>query len=93
MTAIAAGHYHSLFLKSDGSLWAMGGNQHGELGDRTLNDTNRTEQILVQTASPYTGAEPPDECFTGSKPNNAYGYGIVDAYEAVKQALARQTSH
>ena len=24
VTAIAAGHQHSLFLKSDGSLWAMG---------------------------------------------------------------------
>ena len=24
VTAIAAGGYHSLFLKSDGSLWAMG---------------------------------------------------------------------
>ena len=24
VTAIAAGYYHSLFLKSDGSLWAMG---------------------------------------------------------------------
>ncbi len=44
--AIAAGYYHSLFLKSDGSLWAMGYNGSGELGDGTLNDTNRPERIL-----------------------------------------------
>jgi hypothetical protein len=40
VTAISAGgdqgsdgHGHSLFLKSDGSLWGMGANEHGQLGD------------------------------------------------------------
>ena len=47
VTAIAAGEWHSLFLKSDGSLWGMGYNYDGELADRTLNNTNRTEQILA----------------------------------------------
>ncbi len=37
VTAIAAGDDHSLFLKSDGSLWAMGYNDFGELGDGTTN--------------------------------------------------------
>ena len=31
--AIAAGSLHSLFIKSDGSLWAVGYNAYGELGD------------------------------------------------------------
>jgi alpha-tubulin suppressor-like RCC1 family protein len=33
VVAVAAGTDHSLFLKSDGSLWAMGSNQYGQLGD------------------------------------------------------------
>jgi alpha-tubulin suppressor-like RCC1 family protein len=47
VTAVAAGEYHSLFLKSDGSLWAMGANNFGQLGDGTYNQTNRPEQIVA----------------------------------------------
>jgi len=54
-----------------------------------IGDIDRTQQILTQTATPYSGAVPPGECFTGFKPNNAYGYGIVNAYDAVKMALGK----
>ena len=33
VTAIAAGNFHSLALKSDGTLWAWGYNYSGQLGD------------------------------------------------------------
>jgi alpha-tubulin suppressor-like RCC1 family protein len=46
VTNIAAGFSHSLFLKSDGSLWGVGANVDGELGDGTHNNTNRLEQII-----------------------------------------------
>jgi alpha-tubulin suppressor-like RCC1 family protein len=45
--AIAAGGMHSLFLKSDGSLWAMGWDYNGELGDGANNNTDRPEQIVT----------------------------------------------
>jgi subtilisin family serine protease len=55
-----------------------------------IGNIDRTEQILIQTAKPYQGSEPSSECFTGgTRPNNAYGYGILDAYEAVKMALGK----
>jgi alpha-tubulin suppressor-like RCC1 family protein len=47
VTAIAAGGAHSLFLKRDGSLWAMGSNQYGQLGDGTTKNTNRPKQIVT----------------------------------------------
>ena len=46
VTAIAAGGNHSLFLTSDGSLWAMGDNSNGQLGDGTFNSTNLPEEIV-----------------------------------------------
>jgi subtilisin family serine protease len=46
-----------------------------------------TRQILTQTAHSHSA---PDSCGHGiGKQNNDYGYGIVDAYEAVKQALSQ----
>ncbi len=46
VTNAAAGSAHSVFLKSDGSLWAMGGNFSGQLGDGTFNQTNRPEMVV-----------------------------------------------
>jgi subtilase family protein len=54
-----------------------------------IGDIDRTEQILIQTARPYAGTEPSGQCFTGGTPNNAYGYGIVDAFAAVRAALGK----
>ena len=52
-----------------------------------IGDIDRTEQILIDTASPYVGETL--GCFTDGIPNAAYGYGIVDIYAAVKEALGK----
>jgi hypothetical protein len=62
VTAIAAGYdnfddAHSLFLKSDGSLWAMGWNQVGQLGNGTFNQTNRPEQIVTSNVTAIAAGE------------------------------------
>ena len=40
VVAVAAGNDHSLFVKADGTLWAMGANGSGELGLATPSETS-----------------------------------------------------
>ena len=41
--------YHSLYVKNDGSLWAMGRNNYGQLGDGTT--TDRSIPIEIESAA------------------------------------------
>jgi alpha-tubulin suppressor-like RCC1 family protein/phosphoheptose isomerase len=45
MIAISTGSHHSLFLRSDGTVWACGNNSNGELGDGTT--INRDSPVQV----------------------------------------------
>ncbi|NOZ72436.1 MAG: S8 family serine peptidase [Chloroflexi bacterium] len=50
-------------------------------------DIDTTRRILIETATPYTGVD--DGCGTPDEyPDSGAGYGIVNAYAAVRQALA-----
>lgn len=52
--AVAAGAYHSLALKGDGTVWAWGQNDSGELGDDSA--TLRSTPVQVKTgASTFLG--------------------------------------
>lgn len=53
-----------------------------------IGDIDRTEQILIQSARDYTGYTGYG-CFLGDIPNAAYGYGILNIYEAIKLALEK----
>lgn len=54
-----------------------------------IGDIERTTRILNETAQPYEGYYP--VCVSDqASPNNGVGYGIVDAYAAVKAALAEK---
>jgi alpha-tubulin suppressor-like RCC1 family protein len=49
IVAIAAGYWHSLALKSDGTVWAWGDNTYGELGNGTFAGTaiySNTDYLL-----------------------------------------------
>jgi alpha-tubulin suppressor-like RCC1 family protein len=50
--ALASGGSHSLALKSDGTVWAWGGNYYGELGDGTT--TKRSAPVQTQGISGVT---------------------------------------
>lgn len=46
VTAIAVGRWHSLLLKSNGSLWGIGDNGWGQLGADALGGANRPIEIV-----------------------------------------------
>jgi subtilisin family serine protease len=53
-----------------------------------IGDIDRTEQILRETARPYEGViSAHGACDDLPLPNNGVGYGLLDAYAAVQQAL------
>ncbi len=42
---VAAGNNHTIGLKGDGTVWAWGRNNHGQLGDGTIADSNNPVQV------------------------------------------------
>src|SRR3989304_536551 len=54
--AVAAGDSHSLALKSDGSVWTWGHNEHGELGDPALANSPIPVQVPVGVVKAISAA-------------------------------------
>jgi alpha-tubulin suppressor-like RCC1 family protein len=50
VTSIAAGGYHSLALRNDGTAWAWGSNGHGELGEGTNTSKNTPVKVSGLTS-------------------------------------------
>jgi len=44
---VSTGEFHSLGIKTDGTLWATGSSQYGQLGD----GTNMSKSLLIQSGS------------------------------------------
>ncbi|WP_295586532.1 CARDB domain-containing protein [uncultured Lamprocystis sp.] len=55
MRRLAAGNYHSLAIKTDGTLWVWGHNGQGQLGDGTWTDRLTPVQILTGVAAVSAG--------------------------------------
>jgi len=45
VVSASAGGYHSLYVETDGTLWAMGNNSYGQLGDGTTTDRSTPVQV------------------------------------------------
>jgi hypothetical protein len=54
-----------------------------------VGDVDRTEQLLLDTASPYEGAAELS-CAGDGEVSNVSGHGVVDAYAAVRAAIAER---
>jgi len=52
---------------------------------KLIGDIKQTRQILIDTAQPFQGRQ--TLCSHGGTPNEDVGYGVLDAYAAVKRAV------
>ena len=57
VTAVATGAYHTMILKNDGSLWAMGSDGDGQLGngDDSTDDLSTPEKVMDGVAAVSAG--------------------------------------
>ena len=46
---VAAGKWHALALKADGTVWSWGWNRYGQLGNSTFDDSNTPVQVTGLT--------------------------------------------
>ena len=53
--SVSARHYHNLAIKSDGSLWAWGNNNYGQLGDNTVESKLTPVKIMENVIAADAG--------------------------------------
>ena len=73
ITAVASGLYHSLFMKNDGTVWACGNNDFGQLGDGTLTERTPPVQVTGLCVAVTAIQENSMESFFSVYPNPSYG--------------------
>lgn len=56
-TSIAAGTYHTVAIKSDGTVWSWGRNNEGQLGDGTTADSTQAVQVKAAGGAAFTGVK------------------------------------
>ena len=74
VVAVAAGQFHSLFIKSDGSLWGMGLNNSGQLGTGDYIDSDTPVEIV--SPPPQISIIPYEANVILAWPSNAVGFNL-----------------
>jgi alpha-tubulin suppressor-like RCC1 family protein len=103
---VAAGQYHSLGLRADGTLWAWGLNRYGQLGNATGTGTAAANATPTQVAGTYTqvaaganhslGLQADGTLYawgsnTGGQLGNATGTNTANAYPTPTQVAGIYT--
>ncbi|WP_375102511.1 stalk domain-containing protein [Paenibacillus sp. RS8] len=57
---VSGGYRHNLILKDDGTVWAVGGNEHGQLGTGTQSLTVTVDPVQVQGLTDVTSVSAGD---------------------------------
>jgi len=86
--AVAAGRQHSIALKSDGTVWAWGNNNYGQLGDNSTKERGKPVQVksvdgkgnLLNVTSISVGACG-DHTLALTKDGKVYAWGRNDQYQ------------
>lgn len=86
--ALAAGAYHSLALKSDGSVWAWGRNNVGQLGDGSTVDKRSPVQILPPDSGVIAIAAAGDHTLALKSDGSLWEWGDMILRELGNQATA-----
>ena len=55
VVGISAGENHTVYLKGDGTVWAVGSNGSGQLGDGTTTDSLNPVQVVDGSGNPLSG--------------------------------------
>ena len=50
MHGVIAGHFYTMLVKNDGSVWATGSNEFGQLGDGSRNAVEHFERVIESDA-------------------------------------------
>ncbi len=94
VTALAAGTWHTLALKRDGTIWAWGNNVWGQLGDGTTTNRHFPTQVKKEDGTPFGGVTAIGAQIAQTVALNAdgtvwsFGYdGVIDTYEVSTQVV------
>jgi uncharacterized repeat protein (TIGR02543 family) len=75
IVAVASGSNHSLALKNDGTVWAWGSNQYGQLGNNSTNSANPTPAPIAGLTGIVAIASSYNHCLALKNDGTVWAWG------------------